>query len=413
MMGAYLLHAGATETEYGNGIFQIIRHWPVDELLSVLLKCDTENYADSWRIDTYDNPADGEVYLVPRYGDVLRELWINVMLEKGHVPSDPSYLVDKSLLENTVFFTEGRSEDQDNEIKKQIQEKKSPEGESLIKLVDEFRKIRYNWEAKKLASEPLDQSKVEKFRKLVNDAYNEASIAKEIFTRKENYLIEKSFKQKGFKRIGINQIFDKEAFIKEWHSGYITDMMASDVGRSTATQQDADIFMQLFGTFIEEGSFEKLAAALKLHSGEWFVIANGVNPWTVRHRMSEHVSMLSKNDNIYFKGISQKRPMKTIFTDKLPEGIYFVSVSELGRLIRKPHKYQNDEVEVLVDAYSENIKMLNSILKDPPQFLQAKGTKTEQRSHLLKKVRLVTDRVYRYIPPENPQVHFFRINEDI
>lgn len=412
MVGSYIFHSGELDSDSWKSVIKVIDRWQTDELFKVFLSCADEKYADKWRIDTFDHAADGVMRLVPNYDDVLKSMWLSIMLRKPSLSMNPDYYSEKITFEKTLMFTGGRDEEKDSGWENLIDESSSEQAKNLKSLIKIFAKIRHDWESKKLITEALDQIKVTAFRELVNNAYNDSSIAKKIFINTRHYKVESSFKQSGFRRIGVNQVFDKEAFIADWHSGYSTDFMAEELGRSTAEQQDKSIFSQLFKSPNDITNIEDLIKRLKSKRGNWLVVGNNVRSWQIKQLYGQHLRERPDYNEVLFKGIRQALPLQSIYSEDLPTGIFFIPISEIGVLIRKPHKYINDEIEVIIDAYSDNTKALNGIIKESPKWLQAKGDIDSQRKFLLKKVHLITDRVFKYTPPSVSTVYLLKMTEE-
>lgn len=411
MIAAYAKNRQDYESDAYIKLYNAIEKWRPKELFDVFMNCINNNYAKAWHIDTYDHKSDGVVRSVPDYNSILKEVWVDMMLKMASFPTDVAYYSDERSLEETTLFTAGIDSESNNELFSIISNVNASEDNkgSLRNLVRGFAKVRYDWESKELIDRPLDQSKVSKFRSLVNDSYRQSSASFNIFTSPKNLLVKMSHKQKGFRRIGVNQVFDKEAFISEWHSGYVTDGMAEDLGRSTAGREDETIFTQLFNNAEEVSTMDGLIKKLR-GTKRWIIVANEISTWDLQYQFKQGIRKKSE-DSFYIRGIPQKIAIQNTYIDSLPSGVYAVNYASIGRLTRKPHKYEDDQVEVMIRAYSEDKSALNKLLRQAPKWLLEKGDAETQRKFLLRKVNLITDRVFKYEVPAKTEAYFLRISD--
>ncbi len=412
MIAAYIFNRNDLESPAWKSVKSILMIWDHEVLMQILLHCLKEDYAHGWNIETYDHPADGVVREVPNYEDVFRKLWVYIALEMGAIPTDPRAFGEIEKFENSLFFTNSRSDNTDNPLLSEIAQSSSPSKADLETLVLNIIKIRHDWEANKLAKAPLDTSKVGKFTSLINESYEESSIILKYFNNDKHYKVETSSKQKEYKRIGIHQIFDKEAFIDDWHSGYYIDGFASQLGSNIAQTQDKNVFEQLLTDRVSMQSKDEFLNQIKqFKQRKLYVLSNNVGDWEVRREFQQHIRKSEKYGDIKLSGIKQIGYMQTIFSDKLPDGIFVFPASNIGVITRKPHKQPNNTIEVLIDPYTSNRKLSKELTDNPPNWLKAKGTTKEQESFLSQKVRLVVDYVYRYQRPVKSEALHFKIKD--
>lgn len=394
MLAAYAYHEKNGLTGYyGQALLRALKHWDGNALTVVTLECVTKNYADAWNIDTYGQAADGEMYTVPNYEDVIRGLWARLMLEKTGIVDAPEYYSDRSTLELTTFFTDGQDDDRSNTLLKIINDQKDANVPELEKLVRKFIKIRRDWENTKLTEEKVDPAKLKKFEEAVTKAYRERSLVARLgpFIRESP----QEPRTKDFMWAGINQIFDKQAFIKEWHSDYSTDYMAQQLGESIASDQDKHIFSKIFKRAQKIINPKSLP---QYRISKWLVISNGVSQWNIQRQLAEFIDE-KKSDykDVYFKKIYQVLPIQLLSIDELPEGVYFVDVKALGKLKVKDST-PDMPVKVDIAAFSHSKKLMKELIDQPPEWLAKEGDASAQAAFLNKKVRLLVARVFKYVP---------------
>lgn len=409
MLASYIFYRGDLDNDYGKRVSSVISKWQEDELTRVFIECAEKKYADKWRVDTYDHAADGVVRMVPDYSRVHKELWVKLMLEHPRIIDNVSYYGDRSMFEKTLLFTNGLDKDTENPILDILKQSKSPNASDLLRLVESFIQIRRDWENSTLTNEKLDKAKVDEFSHKVIEGYQKSSVVQKIFSAN----VASSRTKKGYIRTGINQLFDKQGFIKDWHIGYASDYFGSSIGEDIATNQDRYIFSRLLKKNEEVNSSKEFVNLLKKNKRvEWIIIANGVGSWEIRRELEDYIDSKSSSDDLYLKGIVQTLSIKTIYTDDIPQGLYAVDASKLGKLTVKPTNFE-PPVNVDVRAYSHSKELMQEIIQQAPEWLSEKGPRREQEKFLNTKVRLFVERIFKYAPPRSPKIIFFRISDDI
>ncbi len=410
MIAAYLKHRDMLESGYGKSVLGCINKWNDNQLLSVLIECFKQEYSGNWNIDTYDHLADGVMRSVPDYNQIIRRLWADVMLNR-RFSTDVNQYDNKHELEETLLFTGGLSNDENIDLLNYLKDMKSSKTKDLETLVSGFIKLRRDWEANKLSDLPLDKAKTNKFREEVNKAYLETSIASNIFKVPTSLEIDKSKATRNYKDFGINQVFDKEAFITDWHSGYITDHLAEQLGRQIAQGHDKYVFEKLLSEYDSLESIDELIEATKNTVGNpALVVSNNIHGYEL-DKYSKFLSRKSDYQNQYIASIKQKLPIQKVFSDKLAKGLYVLCQNEVGKLYQKEQSAK--PVRVSIDAYSDNQKLLNGLLKQQPEWLAKRGDSEEQKVYLKTKVRLKVAYVFKYEEPvTNNKVLFFPIDRE-
>ena len=410
MILAYLKQSDKLNTTYGESVNGLLRNWTDEDVMSVLLECISKDYAGKWHIDTYDHPADGVVRSVPNYDDIIKELWVDIMQERNVTVHTDLY-GDKSAFEQTLIFTQGLSDNGNNSLLDYAKKNTSTNGQNLVKLIEEFISIRRNYETTVLTKAKLNSDKTKQFRSKVNEAYKKSSIAFKIFKYSINYFQDKSQATKDFKQFGINQLFDKEAFIDDWHSGYIVEPMAEQVGRQIAQGQDKYIFINLIKKIEQEKDIKTLIRILKKNhrSKVWLVVSNKVRNYEIINSFKKEIRS-TDFENAFFKDINQSLPIQHTHIDEIPKGIYVLDIDAIGRLdTKQDNKFP---VKVLIDAYSSNKVLRDGIMKANPKWLQEKGDSTNQLKFLNTKVRMYIQNIFKYTPPKRlPKIHYISIDE--
>ena len=413
MLGAYIKYKEELPTGFGISVVNIIKSWPIGELLYVITECSTKDYANNWRIDTFDMTFDGDVVMrqVPDYDRVMKSLWVEIMLGRSDFSEDIEYYANqKPLLEETTFFTNGQSSDSNNEILQLIGESTDQNIIRLRNLVNALIKVRLEWETNKLIEEPLSVAKVEGYKGIVNNSYIENSISYQIFTTTRHLTFDSSMRHAGFSHLGINEIFDKEAFIADWHSGYSTDFHAEQLGRGVAEAQDKIVFTQLLKDIKIFNNIKDFHKELKKRRVEWIAVSNGISEWSIGRKLEDILTPNSPKGEVYIKGINQLLSMRVLHLDDSPKGIYLINSQNIGQLTQKSP--QETPIRVEVTAYSQDRRLTSLLLHTSPDWLKKIGDETEQRKFLFKKTRLLVEYRFRYSPLESHDVLFFPIERE-
>lgn len=409
MLAAYVSFRGDKESAYSKKLKSVIMRWNVSELTSVFMECINKDYAQVWRIDMYDQLADGVMRDVPNYTSVTKKLWVGLMLAHSNIIDTVDYYGDKRKFESTTLFTESLSDDKNNSILNSIESSTNQNADKLASLVRVFIDLRRSWEASKLASERLDTEKVNEYVSSVLKAYEANSLVGKLFGE----VVDKTRKEKDFIRNGVNQVFDKEAFIGEWHIGFITEPMAEQLGRNIAENQDRYVFSKLLKSADPFVAMKDLIThTRKRKDVDWLIVTNGVRQWDISQKLTLFIDKRSDYDSIYIKGVKQSMPIHEIYTDDIPYGMYFIDSGRLGVLTVKEQN-ADPPVRVEIDAYSDTKWLFDGLMKQAPEWLTQKGTEEVQKKFLRSKVRLLVERVFKYKRPTDTEVLFFKIDDAV
>lgn len=378
------------------------------ELTDLLVACVDKDYADKWRVDTYDLVADGQMHSIPDFSNELKNLWVDYMLQLGNFPNSVD-AYKPTPIDTTFTFSDGLSNTNDMYLVKHLNaliEQSKPHADELLALVNKFIEARKNWEMQKLVAASLSTDKVTEFHDDLIKGYKEEAIALKVFepAKKLTYV---SKATKDYKMFGWNKVNDKEAFIDDWHSGYI--MQGGEHGREIATRENQLIAEQLLGSPNKENTAEGWLAHLQDGTeDEWLVFTIGVSPWFIRQEFNKHIVENTAYDDVRFKKVNQLH-IEHIYDKAIPSGLYAVRTSQLGTLNIKPK--DNEPVEVSIDAYSDNQALLDGMLIDPPQWLQDMGDRDIQEKFLKTKVRMYIYHVFNYTPDPKAKVFYFSLSD--
>jgi len=381
------------------------------ELTKVLVECIDNDYADKWRIDTYDLVADGKMRAVPDFKIKLKALWADYMLKLNKIPSDLEDYHGIPFAKTGTFSDELSNTSTAFLLTYLEKQPKSDNVTELKGLVEKFISERKQWEDEELANAILDKEMVAKFKNEVINSYRKSSLAFSLFYP-TNHLNFVSKAPKGFLSYGWNQIQDKYGFIKGWHIGvgHPTD----EYGRQIARAENRHVLEVLLANPKQIKDFESWIKKIRrIKNKQWFIVSVSVGEWYIRYHMPEVAKQLegveSSREDIIFKGVNQLGGAYYTYLDTLPKGLYAVLVDEVGTLSIKATS--DEPVTVSIDAYSHDALLLKSTIKSPPVWLIEKGDTEKQTTFLKTVVRMFVQHPFRYEPPKHSNVYFYPVND--
>lgn len=416
MVAAYI-HDGTDLTREQEDIKKIIDDYlsgfSAQDLTKVLVKCIDNNYTSKWCFDTYDLPADRKMHLVPDFNPRLKSLWIERMLALDSIPEDIEYY-GRDDIARTGTFSDFTTREKKPFIIRRLTEMEE-QGEdvfTLSKLVKTFIDERMRYEDEKLIAAPLDQDAVTEFKEGVLAGYKEYALAISIF-KPNGYLKTTKITKatKGFLSYGWNQIQDKYGFVKDWHIGTIHQ--PHSYGSEIAESENKHILESLFSKPSRIDNFEEWLKRLKRSRKSWFVVSVRTADWYMISDRKDDIGKQIKNDfstgDMSFKGLNQVVPIYHVYDNYLPKGLYAVSIDDLGRLEIADNK--DEPIEISIDAYSDNERLLEGTLERQPDWLIEKGDRTAQEIFLKTQVRMFIRHAFRYKPKGKRSTFYYPIDD--
>lgn len=396
-----------------NIINRHLANFSAKDLTRILVECVDNKYAEKWRFDTHDLVADGRVHSVPDFDINLKSLWVERMLALDSIPKDVDYYGRDSIAK-TGAFSDLMTKREEAFILRHLSEM-SEQGQdvaALTSLVDSFIDERTRHENTKLAAAPLDQNIIAEFKKEILEGYKESALALSVFKQTGHLKILKAA-TKGFLSYGWNQIQDKYGFIRDWHIGVFhqTHSYGSEIARSE-NKHIIETLLSKPNSQIDD--FETWLKKLRRSKKKtWFIVSVRVAEWYVIYHRSDdigkHVIEDHARGDMRFKGVEQISPVHHVYDDSLPKGFYAVSTDDLGKLEIKGS--EDEPVKISIDAYSHDEKILNAIIKSPPDWLKEKGDTDAQKAFLKTQVRMLIQHPFKYTPISKPSIYYHPITD--
>lgn len=417
VVAAYI-HGKAVRTEEQEEIKKALDNYfagfSAQDLTRILVECIDNKYAEKWRLDTYDLIADGKMHSVPDFDINIKTLWVEYMLTLDHIPTDIRYYGEDSIAKTGTFSDLMTKSDQAF-LPRHLDElsDKGRDVGTLKSLVESFIEERIKWENGELAAAELDQEMITEFKSEVLKSYKESALALSVFNKAQRLkLLNKA--TKGFLSYGWNQIQDKYGFIKGWHIG--VGHQTHEYGNQIARAENKHILESLLSKPNQQiDDFEAWVKKLRRHKSKtWFIVSVRVAEWYVTfHRkddMGKHLIEDHSRGEMTFKNLNQIAPVYYTYEKTLPKGFYAVPIDDLGTLEIKGT--EDEPVKISIDAYSHDAKLLNAIIKSPPEWLKDKGDTTAQTTFLKTQVRVFIQHPFKYVPANKPTIYFYPVTGD-
>ena len=383
------------------------------DLTKMLVKCVDNNYASEWRFDIYNLFADRKMHLVLDFNLKLKSLWIERMLALDSIPEDIEHYGRDDIARTGAFSDFTTREEKPFIIRRLAEMEEQGEDVSVLtELVKTFIDERMKYEDEKLIAAPLDQDKIIEFKEGVLAGYKEYALAISIF-KPNGYLktTQTTKATKGFLSYGWNQIQDKYGFVKDWHIGTIHQ--PHSYGSEIAESENKHILESLFSKPSRIDNFEEWLKRLKRSRKSWFVVSVRTADWYMISDRKDDIGKQIKNDfstgDMSFKGLNQVVPIYHVYDNYLLKGLYAVSIDDLGRLEIVDNK--DEPIEISIDAYSDNDRLLEGALERQPDWLIEKGDRAAQEFFLKTQVRMFIKHTFRYKPKGKRSAFYYPIND--
>lgn len=380
------------------------------DLTKILVKCVDNNYASEWQFDIYDLPADRKMHLVPDFNLSLKSLWVERMLALDSIPEDIEYYGRDDIARTGTFSDFTTREEKPFIIRRLAEmEEQGEDISTLSKLVKTFIDERMRYEDEKLIAAPLDQDEVAEFKEGVLAGYRDYALAFSVFAPNGHLKTTKA--TKGFLSYGWNQIQDKYGFVKDWHIGTIHQ--PHSYSSEIAESENKHILESLFSKPSRIDNFEEWLKRLKRSRKSWFVVSVRTADWYMISDRKDDIGKQIKNDfstgDMSFKGLNQVVPIYHVYDNYLPKGLYAASVDNLGKLEIANSK--DEPIEISIDAYSDNERLLEGTLERQPDWLIEKGDRTAREIFLKTQVRMFIKHAFRYKPKGKRSTFYYPIDD--
>jgi hypothetical protein len=258
----------------------------------------------------------------------------------------------------------------------------------------------------------ISSDKVNKFKEDVIKGFNEAIVLRDIFKHYKLYESKIEEKYDGdLKRFGPNMVNDKAAFFDEWHIQYLD--LGIDYGRNLASGEDLEIIEKIVNN-CKEIKGKDIDKILNKFNDLLNIIIFTINLdlfdfFTDSDNFIISWSGDSPQSNVQgFAGryIFNKKeiPVYEIFQDNINKQILVLDKMKLGKLIQfsplkegESENLMKDIFYMNIQSFSETKELMDSFIKDPPDFLKKIGDEKKQREHLQEKALIQIFERFEYV----------------
>lgn len=274
----------------------------------------------------------------------------------------------------------------------------------------------------------IDKNKVIEFRKDVVEGYNKSYTLKNIFKFYNKYKDESQTPYTGsLPGLVISQIFDKEAFFKEWYVHY--GDFGKDYGRNMSAGEDKSLAEELFkqainlenGVSLEDvlSKFKQVENILVIATNrmvyEYFQSLPSFVPKWRNDLPTTKAQEIRGFEGVYKFG-EIFIPIFTLPNLGWDKKLLVINYESLGNMTQlSPLKdesekaFQEENLYVSVQEYGTNPDLLNALIEKAPDWLTKHGVREEQEKYLQEKVVITIIERYEYKASENPELYSLKI----
>ncbi len=261
----------------------------------------------------------------------------------------------------------------------------------------------------------VSQRKIEEFKKETSKSFFEQAVLRGIFIihfkAYEDKTKEKTASEQ--ERFGINVVDDKAAFFETWHVHYMN--WGLNYGGNIASWENAYLLDELAKDckVIAKGSLETILATfanleditiLTTNIVSWQFFEDSKNFKPKWHAGTRQLDVKGFGGWYDYRG--QSIPIFETYGQSTEERILILNKAKIGKLVQlSPLSEGEDEKSVEgiffidIQAYSENSGLMETMLKNPPDWLKQIGDEQRQHEYLEARVRIRILERFEYVKP--------------
>ncbi|MCK4797047.1 MAG: hypothetical protein KAT05_06670, partial [Spirochaetes bacterium] len=212
------------------------------------------------------------------------------------------------------------------------------------------------------------------------------------------------------KRFGLNTAFDKEAFLDKTGVSYGT--WGKGYGKTLAMGETSFVLNKIEEKCGSVENIDKMESIIS-NSDNWIILSTDYD-YLMRLNEMDNVSSkwhdrdfqeLSKEHEGYYHLNGKEIPIFYLPRKDNKKQVFVLNMKKFGELCFYNPLNKNEDKELVEDwlyisiqAYSQDKDLLDSSLEKPTDWLSNKGSKDEQRNHLLELVLINILEKIEYIP---------------
>ncbi|MBW4461817.1 MAG: hypothetical protein KME47_16485 [Nodosilinea sp. WJT8-NPBG4] len=284
-----------------------------------------------------------------------------------------------------------------------------------------------------LKTKTISKTRIQEFRNNFKKSFEKAVKIRKIFVNYDLFEDRSQSESDELKeQFASGSILDKAAFFEDWHSHYI--QVGETYGRQYAVDEDSNLLETLINWSmpVDHENFSDTLEMFEEDIDNVFILAinSSLNNFFRKHSEFKskwtNQNLVSENDLqslagwLEFTGFDI--PIYEIYCEPREKFILVLNRKKLGRLIQYlpkkgwRAKSRNDSEAMTgnfylgIDSFSEDPTLMNSFLKEPPDWLSEYEGETSQREFLETQALLEISESFEMVKAEDFQGYVTRIS---
>jgi uncharacterized membrane protein len=251
-------------------------------------------------------------------------------------------------------------------------------------------------------NQKISSNKVDEFKANLTDGFNEMIVIRNIFKNHNIYDDKTNEELKNtLDSFGFAEVRDKDAFFEEWYIDYTK--IGTTYGRNIARSEDLQLIKEI-ASYCTEIKVDNLEEVFKKFNNlsNLLIISKNIsmhdffsNSKNFKLRWETNVPAIETRGFVGWYKINEENipAFERYFQNDNEKIVMFIDTSKLGKFIQysplnegNKEEFVKDIFHMNIQAFSENIELMNNVLNNPPDWLVDVGDKDKQREHLEEKV---------------------------
>jgi hypothetical protein len=245
----------------------------------------------------------------------------------------------------------------------------------------------------------VSQRKIDEFRDKVVEGFNRSAVLRDIFKNYGLYQDRTEKFQGNLPRLGINIVDDKAAFFEDWHIHYLD--WGKSYGENLAYGEDSHLLKEVSDHCREIGEKFEEALGRFVSLSDVIIFATNIalrryfeNTESFKPKWYRDTQQLDiKGFGGWYEYRGQRIPIFETYHRGIDKQILILNKSGLGKLVQyspleegEEERFLKDIFYINVQAFSENPNLMDTLIKNPPEWLKKIGDEKKQREHLQERV---------------------------
>lgn len=257
----------------------------------------------------------------------------------------------------------------------------------LGELIEKAISNQENIEVNKVEEYEVDSATKNEFiKKIISLIDTKNKSFRELFKRFNSYIDETSKNETYKKLFGINQIIEKEAFIKNWHVSYSN--LEESFANGIHSFENDYVWEKLDKKLKEETDYNKFLKILK--KGDYLLITNKYDFWRIGEKYNIKRGNQTNSDPLTSFFTLDGQEIYQIWTNKIDKQVLIAIPKEcLPEFVQLPPKFKStkdqdvyDKLQIQLEFLSHNEEEMKGFIDKPPKWLKDIGDVKAQKNYL-------------------------------